>query len=653
MTEWYVCVAGGDAVGPVTTEDLELGIRSGKVPEDAYVCPVGGESWTRVVDVAELSRALPGPSAFLGDQIAGRYSVRAKIGEGGMGEVHLTSDAWIARDVAVKVMRPEQAAVDSARARFIREARIQGQLEHPSIVPVYDIGMRPDGTAYFTMKRVKGETLHAILHGLKVGHPPTVAQYSRRRLLTAMSQVAAAVGFAHKRGIIHRDLKPDNVMLGDLGEVYVLDWGVAKALEDSWVSTPGPTGLDAPMGHTLAGAMVGTPGYAAPEQVRGDVMSVGPRSDVYSLGAILFEVLALDPLHAGKTAEDLFASTLAHKNHRPSQRRSGVPPELDAICARALARDPSDRFASAIELHAALEKSLDGERNAEHRRDLARAHVEAAEHAFAKASAGGEGAEAERVTGMRELGAALALEPTNEEASQTLLRVLLQDPKQLPPEAEEALHQVDLRDRAEGARVGMLLYLLSFLPAPFLASLQIRRPLMGMLVLVALFATIAVFAWMWRTGKAEPRHMKYAVISSFILCSLQTTFFGPFVVAPGAATATAAIFLVSIRAKLSSRWALLGLAMGSVFLPALLQYFGVIPHSYSIVDGKLAIRPDLFEFDETTSMILLATSAALTIGITVLGVGRAVDSLVRAERANFGQAWRLRQILPGIQGTPR
>src|SRR5512140_1481220 len=138
MEHWYVCVAGGETVGPVTTDFLELGIRSGKVPEDAFVCPVGGQTWSRIVDVPALAPALPGPAAFLGEQVAGRYSVRAKIGEGGMGEVHLSTDAWIARDVALKVMRPEQVHVDSARARFIREARIQGQLEHPSIVPVYD-----------------------------------------------------------------------------------------------------------------------------------------------------------------------------------------------------------------------------------------------------------------------------------------------------------------------------------------------------------------------------------------------------------------------------------------------------------------------------------------------------------------------------------
>lgn len=648
MDQWYVCVAGSEAVGPVTTDFLKLGIASGKVPEDAFVCRVGSPKWSRIVDVSELAPALPGPAAFLGEEVAGRYSVRAKLGEGGMGEVHLSTDVWIARDVALKVMRPEHAQIDSARARFVREARIQGQLEHPSIVPVYDIGMRPDGTAFFTMKRVKGETLHAILHALKTGHAPTRAVYSRRRLLAAMSQVAAAVGFAHNRGVIHRDLKPDNVMLGDFGEVYVLDWGVAKVLEDSWAGTSAPAGVEAPSGHTLAGAMVGTPGYASPEQVRGDVLSVGPRSDVYSLGAILFELLALEPLHKGDTVEDLIASTLSRTNRRPSECRSDVPPELDAICARALSRKAGDRFGSALELHAALERCLDGERSAEHRRELARGHVAAAERAFAEAAKGGEGAEAERVTGMRELGAALALEPTNEEASRTLLRVLLHGPKELPPDAEAALHQIDLRDRTDGARFGMLFYLATLLPAPFLGSLHMRRPILGLLVLASLFTTIACLAWMWRTGKAEPRNMKWAVLSSFLLCGLQTTFFGPFIVAPGAAAATAAIFLVSIRASVSTRRALLGLALASIFVPTILQLAGLLPYPYSIVNGKLAISPNLFDFDETTSLVILSTTAVLTIAITVLGVGRAVEALVQAERAHFAQAWRLRQILPRI-----
>jgi len=649
MDEWYVCVIGGDAVGPVSTELLLLGISSGKVPEDAFVCRVGKETWSRIVEVPELARALPGPKAFSADDEASRYVLRSKLGEGGMGEVHLSTDAWIARDVALKVMRPEQSRHDTARARFVREARIQGQLEHPSIVPVYDIGMRADGAAFFTMKRVKGHTLHAILHGLRTGHAPTLAAYSRRRLLAAMSQVSAAVAFAHSRGIVHRDLKPDNVMLGDFGEVYVLDWGVAKVLEDSWARVPqGSSPAAAPPGQTQSGSLIGTPGYAAPEQVKGDLSAVGPRSDVYSLGAILYEVLALAPLHEGSTVEALVTSTLLPKVARPSDRRAGIAPELDAICVRAAAWDPASRFPTARELHEALERALDGERDAERRRELAREHVTAAERAFSAASAGGGEAEAARVLGMRELGAALALEPTNEDASRTLVRVLLQEPARLPPEAEAELREVDIRDRVRGAKVGMLFYAATCLPVPFLTSLHVRRPLLGLGLLAVVGATTAYLAWMWQSGKAEPRYMRNAVILSFFLCAIQTSFFGPFVVAPGAAAATAAIFLVNIRASASSRRAILAMALASVFVPAGLQALGVLPSPYAIQGGRLVIAPDLFDFDEPISLAILAFSAALTIAATVVGVGRAVQTLVTAERANFAQAWRLRQILdPG------
>src|SRR5580658_2376447 len=294
MDEWFVCVPGGATIGPVSTPLLILGIRSGKVPDDALVCHRGESTWRAVFEVPAFAAALPGPNAFQGDSADARYAVKSLLGQGGMGEVHLTADGWIGREVAMKIAHQGQAAQPHLRARFVREALVQGQLEHPSIVPVYDLGTRPDGATFFTMKRVRGLTLQEIVRGLREGDPAVTRAYSRRRLLTSMSSACLAVSFAHSRGIVHRDLKPENVMLGDFGEVYVLDWGVARVLDDSWAQRAhqASVGVSAPIGQTLAGALVGTPGYAAPEQVQGD-RRVGERSDVYALGAILFELLAL------------------------------------------------------------------------------------------------------------------------------------------------------------------------------------------------------------------------------------------------------------------------------------------------------------------------------------------------------------------------
>src|SRR5262249_17994332 len=149
--------------------------------------------------------------------------------EGGMGRVGLCKDVRIGREVAMKMLRKEAASAD-ARMRFEREARVQGQLEHPAIVPVYDLGVRPDGTPSFTMRRLHGETLAAIMDAVRRGGPAAAAAYPRRRLLAAYSRVCLAVAFANSRGVLHRDLKPGNIMLGDFGEVYLLDWGLAKLI---------------------------------------------------------------------------------------------------------------------------------------------------------------------------------------------------------------------------------------------------------------------------------------------------------------------------------------------------------------------------------------------------------------------------------------
>ncbi|MDB4992576.1 MAG: Protein kinase, partial [Myxococcaceae bacterium] len=164
---------------------------------------------------------------------AARYDAHHLLGRGGMGEVRLHRDARIGRDVAMKVIRADQAHQASIRrTRFLREARVQGQLEHPSIVPVYDVGFGKDGALYFTMKRVQGLTFTDIFDKLRKKDPQAVAEHTQRKLLAAFGSVCLAIAFAHTRRVIHRDLKPSNVMVGRFGEVYVLDWGIAKILDE-------------------------------------------------------------------------------------------------------------------------------------------------------------------------------------------------------------------------------------------------------------------------------------------------------------------------------------------------------------------------------------------------------------------------------------
>src|SRR5580704_5753492 len=232
-------------------------------------------SYDSAVTVPDLAGSLVPPSGDdtpvePGDDEALRlrYTVGDKLGEGGMGIVHACRDRRIGRDVALKRVRSEHASRGDLVARFLREACVQGQLEHPAIVPVYDLGRDPEGNVYFTMKRLRGATFEQIFAALRGGDAHTARQFSRRKLLTAFTSICQALDFAHARGVIHRDLKPGNVMLGDFGEVYLLDWGLAKLQSGpELAAAPGAASDGAPpAARSLHGAAMGTPGYMAPEQ---------------------------------------------------------------------------------------------------------------------------------------------------------------------------------------------------------------------------------------------------------------------------------------------------------------------------------------------------------------------------------------------------
>ncbi|MBL6766336.1 MAG: protein kinase [Verrucomicrobiae bacterium] len=327
----------------------------------------------------------------------GRFAVGTEIARGGMGSVLEAEDLTLGRTVAMKRIRLEHDADETTRRRFIREAGILARLAHPNIVPIHELGRDPDGRLFYVMKKIEGRTLQSIINELRSGNPESRATYPLAHLLTIYVKICDAIAFAHSRGIIHRDLKPDNVMIGAFGEVLVMDWGLAKAIGEITTDNidlytaaipSGDSILDdlfdgffddsntiAPM-HTdvagndpfltLQGAIMGTPTYMPPEQAAGRIDELDERSDLYSLGGILYTILTRCPPFKGKTAAEVLKMVkngevtppteldpaesrdlrpnAAFESVRDVTTVARVPPALSAVTMRAMAVRPEDRY---------------------------------------------------------------------------------------------------------------------------------------------------------------------------------------------------------------------------------------------------------------------------------------------------------------------
>jgi serine/threonine protein kinase len=594
-----------------------------------------------------------------------RYELRTKLGEGGMGEVLLCKDLRIGREVALKVIRAEHGARPDLRRRFLREVRVQGQLEHPSVVPVYDLGKDPTRKAYFTMKRVRGQTLEQILSALRRDDAEAVRQHTRFKLLTAFGTACLAVHFAHTRNVLHRDLKPGNIMLGDFGEVYVLDWGLAKvtdadgagatADDSSSIVLPqtSPPRAEGVAGITGTGVLMGTPGYMAPEQIRGELGALGPGVDIYALGAILFELLALQPLHGRGTANELMKSTLAGVDVEAAMRRAerDVPPELLAIVARATARRPQGRFATAREMQEALESFLNGDRDLERRKELAREHAGRAYDAAMRALEGehtpGQGGKAATLMAeaMREVSRAIALDPQNGEAMRTLVQLMTQVPRAVPREAQR---EIDAQARAWqriSSRAATFAYLSFTLYAPLGYFMGIRNFPMAALPVILFMAAAAVSYRSYRRPDPTGQTPYSLLILSNVAIASSAWVFGPFMLVPALAAVNALSFIVA--ADRSRRGPAIFLGCCAILLPLVLEWTGVNVPSYAFEQGRFVVLPRALEFPEKPTLVfLLVTNVALLV-TAALFVGRFKDALTATENRLYMQTWQLRQFVPG------
>ena len=331
------------------------------------------------------------------DNKLSRYTLTHVHGKGGIGKVWMAYDKQLNREVALKELRPERSHNTDVWRRFLREAQITGQLQHPNIVPVYDLDRRAkDQQPFYTMKLVQGRTLRdaiATYHEQrKAGRAGTL---QLNQLLQSFVSVCQAIAYAHSRGVVHRDLKPHNIVLGDFGEVIVLDWGEAKLVGEPESATETVTQSEAavaevvrlqspnadeppnshefgypatpsrtqpvsvtpeaePEHHTVAGQPTpGTPAYMSPEQAAGRLDQIEPRTDVYGLGAILFDIVtgqAPHRLESGEMVKDLFPRIVAQPTPRARERDATIPVALDAICAKAMAGAVTSRYSSANEL---------------------------------------------------------------------------------------------------------------------------------------------------------------------------------------------------------------------------------------------------------------------------------------------------------------
>ncbi len=559
-----------------------------------------------------------------------------------MGVVALCHDERIGREVALKVLRRKKSTDDERRGRFVREARIQARLQHPTLVPVYETSEAEAEEPWFIMRHVRGETLRDILDRLASGDE--TVRFRRNKLLQILERVCRALAYAHERGVVHRDVTPWNVMIGAFGEVHLIDWGIAKLIGDPVDGRP--TSSDVPddeLETTATGSTLGTPGYMSPEQALGD-QEIGPASDVYSLGCILFEILTLERANSASGTSQRMARTIKGIDARPSVRVPGVtfPPELEELCVRATHVDPEQRMQSATILADGIEAFLEGDRDHALRRRLAGA-------AAVKGRELLERSDEDRPAALRELARAVALDPENTLAATDLARLLVEPPKMLPEGARESLSEWLERARRRAAKVSAARFglWLFFLPAYAVMGIRVGW-------IFALISTLLVLAFglsvLHASGRIRgPGASTVIYLTTTVGLLLFASAFSPLIFIPPLLATNLMYFCAHVTPRVRGLFIVLtALGVGFLFTG---EALGLWPPTFEITEAGILIIPRALDFPPGPTWAVLAAWGVLSASIPGLQAGRSRDKLVKTEQRLLRYVWQARQLVPQSVGT--
>ncbi|HBQ17245.1 MAG TPA: hypothetical protein DEF51_41010 [Myxococcales bacterium] len=574
-------------------------------------------------------------------QEMGAYRLIERLGVGGMGEVWRADHRTLARPAAIKLVRPELlGARDSDDAmrtltRFEREARATAVLTSPHTIEVYDFGRADDGSFYYVMELLEGMDLEALTqrHGVM----------PEERVVHLLLQVCHSLRDAHENGLVHRDIKPANIILGEFGEVYLLDWGLAGLAKQRDEAVRELKALRLTR-ETMPGSLLGTPGYMSPEQATGGVQELGPPADVYALGCILFEILTLMPLHDGEGVVSLLDATIrGTTDRRPSRRATHqkIDPELDRIVMRATALSSEDRFQSARELFLEIETYLDGRRDEEQRMQLADERARAAATEAKAALSKGDSFE-ERRQALRDAVGALSLDPSNELALRTFADVTTTPPDALPPDVDESLADASAaRLRWVGGAVSIV-YASAFVYLPFIAASVVEHWL-PVVVSYGFLLTAAVVGLLTaRAARPRPRWIAAAMVLSNIGFAATAPFFGPLLVTPSLLAINTAPYALYLGTR--GRRLALAFGLGTISTVIGLGMMGAIPVEYAFQDGVLVVHSGALRFAPIPTLVLLTLLALGQMLGAMLGASRIRADLDRAERALHMQSWLLRGL---------